>query len=251
MTKDKKYLFIGDIHGCLDELKELLANTGWYKDTPEFKVILLGDLVDRGPDSKGVIRFTMENNLSMIRGNHDDRYIGLKNKIQWHQINQRSKKPMWMRNYPDRINFLNSLSDDEFLFLEQAPTLMTFPDLNLVAVHAGFLPGKPLALQEENTKMHIRFLNEDLSPAHLDKDNDYCQPQNSFFWAERFEEPYNVIYGHHVWDLENIVTHETKLGYKCYGIDTGCCFGGRLSGLMFFSDGSTQLYQVQARKEYA
>lgn len=249
MDKQEKYFFVGDVHGCLEELKALLSLAGWTKNTTKFRVILLGDLVDRGPDSKGVIGFAMKNNLEVVRGNHDDRYVGLKNKMLDYQPGQGGKMPKWMRKNPERLEFLRSLSMEEIEFLEATPTIIEFEDLNLVAVHAGFKPGIPISEQEENTKMHIRFLYDKNLPAYLDKENDYSQPKDSFFWAEKFEEPVNVVYGHHVWDLKDIKTHQTKSGHMCYGIDTGACFGGRLSGLMFFSDGSTELLQVDSKKK--
>src|SRR5262249_12572731 len=74
---------IGDIHGCLDELKELLAKLG-YAITPAGaappagrKALFVGDLVDRGPDTPGVLSLVMEmcaaGNALCVRGNHDDK----------------------------------------------------------------------------------------------------------------------------------------------------------------------------------
>ena len=65
-------LALGDIHGCLDALKLLLAR---IELTPDDRVIALGDYVDRGPDSRGVLDLMVKlhetGQLVALRGNHD------------------------------------------------------------------------------------------------------------------------------------------------------------------------------------
>jgi serine/threonine protein phosphatase 1 len=65
-------LAIGDIHGCLHALQALLAAV---KPQPEDQLITMGDYVDRGPDSRGVLDFLVEldrgGRLVALRGNHD------------------------------------------------------------------------------------------------------------------------------------------------------------------------------------
>ena len=77
---------IGDIHGCLAEFLELLAALGYAEDErrgrwfhPEGRrLILLGDLLDRGPDSPGVVDLAMrlvEENIAIcLRGNHEEKF---------------------------------------------------------------------------------------------------------------------------------------------------------------------------------
>ncbi|HNL01940.1 MAG TPA: metallophosphoesterase, partial [Leptospiraceae bacterium] len=60
-------IFIGDVHGCVDELKEMIGILG---PTREDRIILLGDLINRGPDSPGVVRFVFENGFESLMGNH-------------------------------------------------------------------------------------------------------------------------------------------------------------------------------------
>jgi bis(5'-nucleosyl)-tetraphosphatase (symmetrical) len=64
---------IGDIHGCLDEFDELRKKIGLVKGTD--RVVLLGDLIDRGPDSVGVVRRAMEMNDECILGNHEEKHL--------------------------------------------------------------------------------------------------------------------------------------------------------------------------------
>ena len=73
---------IGDIHGCAATLKRLVMHT--LRPTPDDRIFLLGDLIDRGPDSKGVLDFIFElrdRGLSVagIRGNHEEMYLQASN----------------------------------------------------------------------------------------------------------------------------------------------------------------------------
>lgn len=74
-----RLIVIGDVHGCLDELQELLLKCNYdYRDKnilenkKQQQVLLLGDLVNKGPYSAEVLRFVRESGFLCIRGNHDD-----------------------------------------------------------------------------------------------------------------------------------------------------------------------------------
>lgn len=61
-------LVIGDVHGHLELLKALL---GKYGVAPGAQVCLVGDLIDRGPDSRGVVRYVRESGIRTVLGNHE------------------------------------------------------------------------------------------------------------------------------------------------------------------------------------
>ncbi len=67
MNRVSQYLLATDIHGCLKTLLALVEKHG--KDR---QLILLGDLIDRGPDSRGVVEYAMTNKIPTVRANHDD-----------------------------------------------------------------------------------------------------------------------------------------------------------------------------------
>src|SRR5512143_2009338 len=69
----KRTIFVSDVHGCLVELKQLQAKLNYNPD--EDRMILLGDLIDRGPDSAGVVRYARETKLECIMGNHEHKFI--------------------------------------------------------------------------------------------------------------------------------------------------------------------------------
>ena len=62
----KKILCVGDIHGCLSTLQALIAKAG-----PVDEIVSVGDLIDRGPDSLGVIQYCIDNNIRVCLGNHE------------------------------------------------------------------------------------------------------------------------------------------------------------------------------------
>jgi len=247
MTNQKIYL-VGDIHGCLEEFKELLAKIGWKAGNPDIRVISLGDLVDRGPDSVGVVQFIRTRGIEIVRGNHDDRYVQYHQKAMWHANNPNNAKPSWLRHSPDRRKIMEGLTKVDLDWLAAAPTSIYLEDYRTVAVHAGFMPGIPMDQQPENTKMHIRFLFDRSKPAYLNRHDDFNPPKGSSFWAEDYEDNWHVVYGHHVWDLEFIKIHTNAHGFSCYGIDTGCCFGGKLTALELSEDGHHKIHQVNSRQ---
>jgi serine/threonine protein phosphatase 1 len=100
----EKYIAIGDIHGCPEELLEVLDLTKEYKD---HKYVFLGDYIDRGPDSEAVINILKNLDAIFLLGNHDlmlveqikrwgDRYFGdsfLRTKITKASVD-------WLMNVP-------------------------------------------------------------------------------------------------------------------------------------------------------
>lgn len=67
--KPKRAIIIGDVHGCFTELQELLIKCEY--DPLKDDLYLVGDLVNKGPDSIKVVEFCRKNNISCVMGNHD------------------------------------------------------------------------------------------------------------------------------------------------------------------------------------
>src|SRR5436190_117031 len=61
-------IVVGDVHGCREELDELVATCGWRRGE---RLILAGDLVAKGPDSPGVVARAREWGALGVLGNHD------------------------------------------------------------------------------------------------------------------------------------------------------------------------------------
>ena len=70
LAKGGRLILVGDVHGCCDELELLLAKAGWERGRD--RVVLLGDLVNKGPKSVEVVRLARRENFLAVRGNHDE-----------------------------------------------------------------------------------------------------------------------------------------------------------------------------------
>jgi serine/threonine protein phosphatase 1 len=68
MENSKKIAVIGDIHGCIGPLKDIYEKIVKYTN----EVYSVGDLIDRGKNSKEVIQFCIDNKISPVKGNHED-----------------------------------------------------------------------------------------------------------------------------------------------------------------------------------
>lgn len=76
-----KYYVVSDIHGYYTELKQTLDEKGFFSDTFPRKLIVCGDVLDRGLEAKAVQQFMLDlidkNEVVLIRGNHEDLMIDL------------------------------------------------------------------------------------------------------------------------------------------------------------------------------
>ena len=243
--KNKRKIIIGDIHGCLTELKELLANLKFSIGTDD--LICVGDLVERGPDSTGVVKF-VRNFGQAVCGNHDHKMI----KYHMHQkilaTNKNYKNPMYLS--PDKQKVYDNLSDDDLEWLTALPKKLYIKEHNILVIHAGLMPRLHPLQQDENTYMYCRYLDEKTNKqVHLNKD--FTQPTGSKFWTELYNYDIDVVYGHEVHSLDAPRIETNICGAKTYGIDTGCVFGGHLTALVIDNDsGNRYIKQIEAKQKY-
>lgn len=201
---------IGDVHGCAAELDTLLGGLGLGAgDT----VVCVGDYLDRGPDSRGVIdvllalRARDDLTTTFLKGNHEDMCLG------WLGLGGRHGD-VWMANggaialasygltrsqAPDDVRA--ALPPAHLAFLTGLEPYRT--DGGHLFVHAGVRPARPLAQQVEEDLFWIR--GEFVHHAH--------------------GLPWTVVFGHTP-VREVLVDLPEKIG-----IDTGCVYGGRLTAL--------------------
>lgn len=74
-------------------------------------------------------------------------------------------------------------------------------------------------------------------------------PVGGRHWATVYDGPHNVVYGHEAHSLSTVRQDRSPSGALCYGIDTGCVHGGRLTA-MVVEDGRVSFVQAQARRVY-
>ena len=210
---------IGDVHGCAYEFEELLNA---LELEPEDRVIQVGDLVNRGPDSHRVIELARAFKVEAIIGNHELRLLTARSK----------KKPSLLKDYDRKT--IAQLTSKDWHFLEAMPKYLYDVTIETVLVHGGFLPGMPWQTQSVETITKIQVIDKKGKPAKRSDE------PNAPLWADTWGGRPFVIYGHT--PRPNVLERPGSIG-----IDTGCVYGGHLTAYIV-EDKS--LVQVRARKAY-
>lgn len=230
----KRVAVIGDIHACLDELQDLYRAL-LHHSLDEIRHV--GDLVDRGPDSGGVVSFCRERGIEGVMGNHEsvllERYIkGAGKKL----------------NADKERSILSIANGDDWEYLRALPYLHVDDASRVVYVHAGLYPGIDLYRQPPKACCTVQLVNprEPIGKTRwFDIDNrGNTEAQNRaegwVRWYEVCDHPYLVVYGHSVYE------HPMVYG-NTIGIDTGCVFGGALTAVIL---PDKRFVSVKARKTY-
>jgi len=208
-------IVIGDIHGCYDELKDLLA---LVKLRPDDSVIAVGDLIVKGPKNAEVLdRFIADDRFSAVIGNHDralrqywrgePQSLTREQKATASQLeSQRERYSDYLRSLPFTINLGSHL-----------------------VVHAGVRPGVALRRQMVTDLTEIRTMGANPSS------------RRGLPWYKVYRGRRIVVFGH--WPSK-----APRLAPRAIGLDTGCVYGGRLTGYIIESN---QFVSVPARRAYA
>lgn len=192
-----RLLAIGDIHGCLDQLKALTAQV---MPTVDDQVVFLGDYVDRGPSSSGVIDYLIEFAKSLpatifLRGNHEQMFTDY--------LDGREPTPFLMNGGLKTLSSYQSngqwpIPSSHRTFLGALHNV--YETEAYIFVHAGMRPGIPLTEQDSADLLWIRreFVTSD------------------YDWGK------TVVYGHT--PLKAPLLTGTRIG-----LDTGCVYGRQLT----------------------
>ncbi|MES2206901.1 MAG: metallophosphoesterase [Pseudomonadota bacterium] len=231
---------IGDIHGCFDELLDLLLKLGYHVSLnnhqyilhhPDHrKIIFLGDLVDRGPKSPEVVRFVMDITQSgqgyCVAGNHD---VKLVKALRGRDITLSHGLKESMEQFSLETS---AFRDQTANFLEQLVSHYVLNEGKLVVAHAG--------LKEE---MHGRDSNKvryfSMYGETTGKTDAFGLPIR-YNWAEAYKGEALVVYGH-----TPLQQAEWLNNTLC--LDTGCVFGGALTALRY---PEKEVVFVRARQQY-
>ena len=214
-----RIIAIGDIHGCYQELDELLQRVA---PTKEDRLIFLGDLVNRGPDSCKVIDLARQHRALSLLGNHELRFLNFR----------KSGKADALKDGDEET--IRKLRPEDWSYIESMPLTHHIEELNTVFVHGGFLPGEPWQKQPANVVTRIQVIDREGKPRKR-ADCEDCPP-----WADLWSGPPFVVYGH---------TPRAEI-YKLkwsVGIDTACVQGGYLTAYVL---PEKRFVQVKARKRY-
>ncbi len=211
---------IGDVHGCAFEFEALLKALAPQKHD---RIIQLGDLVNRGPDSHDVIQLAQEHQVEAVLGNHELRLLRAR----------REMRPEILKSYD--YPTLNQLTTADWDFLERLPNYQHLAERDTVLVHAGFLPDQVWHEQDIDVTVHIQVIDAEGRAAKR------SDAPGASAWADHWHGAPFVIYGH---------TPRPKVFKRpgSIGIDTGCAYGGHLTAYILEEDAYVQ---IRARKAYA
>ncbi len=230
--------FIGDVHGCADELVALLTELG-YEVAPDRstashpegrKVFFVGDLVDRGPNSPGVLRLAMgmvrDGTASCVPGNHENKLSRALN----------GRNVTVSHGLAETLEQLAGESEafraEVAEFIDGLISHAVLDDGRAVVAHAGL----PERLHGRASGAVRSFALYGDTTGETDE---YGLPVR-YPWANEYRGTAMVVYGH-----TPVPEAEWVNGTIC--IDTGCVFGGKLTALRY---PERELVSVPAAREY-
>jgi len=221
INRGPRIIAIGDVHGCIDELQQLMRLVDYQ---PGDQVVFLGDLVAKGPDSVSVVQLAREINARSVRGNHDHEVV------KWREAVNRGERPPLISLEHYRIARALTAEDQEWL--RACPWYISSSDIGYLFVHAGFIPGTRLSQQNPRLMMNMRSVLNDgtVTAKHV----------LSREWAKLWAGPETVVFGHDA--FRGLQQHP-----YAYGIDTGCVYGGRLTALVLPEN---RFVSVAAKRQY-
>ena len=198
-------IFVGDIQGCRSELEALLREVDFRPGVDVLHPV--GDVVNKGPDSAGVLRILREIDAQPVLGNHDVR---------------------WLRN-----GRLADPADHDWLAAQ--PYVRVFPDL--IMVHAGLHPDWTEADLVDLAPAQVEFA---ITVRYCDAAGnrpaaDWPPPPPPYRpWHEHYRGDKTVVFGH--WARQGLFR-----GPRVIGLDSGCCYGKELSAWIAEEDRIVQI----------
>lgn len=233
---------IGDVHGCCDELEELLTTLGYVRDEmgtyahPQGrKAVFVGDLVDRGPRILDVLNLVQNmvaaQTALCVPGNHDMKLMrALRgSKVQVAHGLQQSLDEIAALPEAERALYTRKLID----FLDDLVSHYVLDDGKLVVAHAGMK-------QEMQGRGSGKVREFALYGETTGETDEFGLPVR-LNWAAEYRGPAMVVYGH-------TPVPEPEWFNRTINIDTGCVFGGKLTVLRY---PERELVSVAARYTYA
>ncbi|GAA3616047.1 polynucleotide kinase-phosphatase [Microlunatus ginsengisoli] len=218
---------IGDVHGCRDELEALLVELGYrlHRDEAgraigahhdERRVIFVGDLVDRGPDTPGVLRLVMgmvaAGDALCVSGNHEAKLLRA----------LRGRQVQTSHGLAETLTQLDGETEEFRValprFLDSLIGHYVLDDGRLVVAHAGLI-------EKYQGRASGRVRSFCLYGDTTGETDEYGLPVR-LPWARDYRGTALVAYGH-------TPTPDAEWVNNTICLDTGCVFGGRLTALRY------------------
>lgn len=225
-TKKKmliKKIIIGDIHGCSEELLQIICKANFSSGSDE--LFLTGDVFSRGPDPLGVWKIIVEHQAQMVLGNHD---VHLLEQL---RLILSGNNPIELKSHQLRtIQQLESVHSEIFDWLSKCPLYIKTE--HFLLVHAGINPIDGLDGTSFDEFISIRCWPPKKNKLEGSRWHDFYTKQHPL-----------IIFGH---DAPNgLVIKENDNERYLIGLDTGCVYGGKLSA---YSIGEDLLIQVESKQ---
>ncbi len=180
----------------------LLAHVGL---SARDRLVMVGDLVNKGPASLDVIQLVRSHRGDSVIGNHDQLLLQA----------IRAKGTKEADNLPEAIRKLaKRISPDDAEWLATRPTTISLPEHHALVVHAGLVPNVPISSQTREQMITMRSLRSDGTATK--------RIEEGVPWASLWPGPEHVYFGH------DAVRGLQRWPYAT-GLDTGCVYGGRLT----------------------
>ncbi|KAH0495658.1 hypothetical protein TgHK011_009193 [Trichoderma gracile] len=155
----RRLIIVGDIHGMDAALEALLSKVDF--DPSRDHLIATGDMINKGPDSPGVISRLMRLNASAVRGNHEDRILlALAEADSQTGVSKELSSPD-AESHRGEAEFLatgRKLSKEQVEWLRKLPVILAVEPLRILVAHAGLVPGVRPELQDPWAVMNMRTL---------------------------------------------------------------------------------------------
>lgn len=234
-----RYIIIGDAHGMKTEIVTLFRT---LRLTADDRIILAGDLLDKGPDSAGVVRVCRTLRQSgmdvvLVAGNHEEKHA-------------RRRKGSMVIGSAEIDAITSELDAMDIEFLESAVLSYTIEEHGIVVIHAGVTPhlkeiptttvGMTRAEREDAEQvLRVRFLDKETHKAIGKAD----EGSDDVFWADIYDGRFgHIVFGHHPFTGET----EPKRFPFATGVDLGAVMGGHLCALIIEEDGTSSHVTVKA-----
>lgn len=218
----RRHIFIGDIHGCIDEVTELLERLDVM---PEDVVVATGDLTRKGPAADRCVALWRDRSYLTVLGNNDVKMIQRARGIR-----------AWFARRADRVVLRRP---DLIAEIARWPLLLEFSDAGVIVVHGGVMPD---GSAPREAALELRYVRRDLNGWRMVPKGD--EKRGDPFWSEVWDGDRIVVYGH-------TPRREAKVDRRAIGIDTGCVYGGSLTAAIFEKPGKWTLTEVRARRAYS
>jgi hypothetical protein len=278
-------IVVGDVHGMLPELQQLVGEVGLTKSDV---LVFVGDLVDKGPDSAGVVSYVRSlrdegYQVVLVKGNHEEKHERFRIAL----AKGGEKATRKFKNREELASITDALSAEDAWFLDTAVPFHRIPGHEAVVVHAGVLPvwetldasdkgmvsrllrvrhvtGKAVA------KVTVEFVLEgadaeaDLSPEQVSSIASSAvelrrqvRPAGSFislgnetdedpFWASVYDGRFGHVYFGHQPFMDGVEHFD-----HATGLDTGAVFGGSLTAVVLEEGQERRFVSVPASGKYA